>query len=841
MQINMRFEKYFIIVSSGVIILFLLVQFTIYNNAKEQAIRNIDISQLNNARQAASGIQDYMNNVISNLNFLSSFPEIISLNDKGRQIMINYQQLSSDGIKGVTRTNSKGIIIFTYPDKASIGRDISKQEHFITITKTHKTVVSDVFLSVQGFRTVAIHSPVFKNGVYDGTLSFLLPFDKIAQKYIEDIHIGKSGYAWVVSAKGIEISTPIPDHIGKNVHDTFKKFPEIISMVNEMLKGKEGVTTYHYNRIQNLSADNVLKHAVYMPVPIGNTFWSLVIATPEDELLASLASLKTKLLIITFALLLIYVICMYFIVRFRIITGEQKKRHKVLSALQESESRYKTLFEQNPAPTLIYELGTYNMLAVNDVFLMHYGYSSEEILNMRLTDLYPEGQKEAITNVIAGLKGYKNVGEWRHRKKDGSYMDVIACSNDLVYNGRKARIAVITDITERKVADEIMEASERRLTLIFDTVSDPLFLLSVESNNSFQFAAVNSAFLAVTGLERNLVIGRKVDDVLPVSVHLAAKENYNRAIRENKTVRWEEVSEYPTGTLYGEVAVTPAWNTAGLCTHLIGSVHDITEIRHAEDEIRNLNQDLEQRVAERTAELEIAKERAESADRLKSAFLATMSHELRTPLNSIIGFTGILMKGIAGPLNAEQMKQLGMAKGSAQHLLELINDVLDISKIEAGELVVSCRKFEFGKILQNAADLVQPAVIKKNLKLQISISDNVKEINSDERRVQQIFLNLLNNAVKFTDKGSVRIECSATDEFIVTKIIDTGIGIKQEDMKKLFKPFSQIDIGLTRNHEGTGLGLSICQKLLEKLGGKITVGSEAGAGSTFTVFLPLNT
>jgi signal transduction histidine kinase len=311
-----------------------------------------------------------------------------------------------------------------------------------------------------------------------------------------------------------------------------------------------------------------------------------------------------------------------------------------------------------------------------------------------------------------------------------------------------------------------------------------------------------------------------------------------QAIGENKSVRWEEVSEYPTGSLYGSVVVTPARNAAGVCTHLIGSVNDITEIRHVQDEIYKLNRELEQRVAERTVELEIAKERAESADRLKSAFLASMSHELRTPLNSIIGFTGILMKGIAGPLNEEQMKQLGMAKSSAQHLLELINDVLDISKIEAGELVVSLRKFEFNNMLNNIISIIQPTVEKKNLKLQLIIPENGAEIISDERRVGQIFLNLLNNAVKFSDKGIIKIKCETIDKSIITKIIDTGIGIKIEDINKLFKPFSQIDTGLTRNHEGTGLGLSICKKLTEKLGGTISVASELGVGSTFTVILP---
>ena len=248
---------------------------------------------------------------------------------------------------------------------------------------------------------------------------------------------------------------------------------------------------------------------------------------------------------------------------------------------------------------------------------------------------------------------------------------------------------------------------------------------------------------------------------------------------------------------------------------------------------------LEERVAERTSELAVAKERAEDADRLKSAFLATMSHELRTPLNSIIGFTGILLQELAGPLNPEQEKQLGMVQGSARHLLALINDVLDISKIEAGELDLAFDPFDMREAVESVAAIVAPMAEKAGLGLRVDLAPEVGRIVADRRRVEQILLNLASNAVKFTERGEVRVESEVRGNRVVTRVSDTGIGIKPEDMDKLFREFRQIDSGLSRNREGTGLGLAICEKLAALLGGEIRCESEWGKGSSFSLALPL--
>lgn len=276
----------------------------------------------------------------------------------------------------------------------------------------------------------------------------------------------------------------------------------------------------------------------------------------------------------------------------------------------------------------------------------------------------------------------------------------------------------------------------------------------------------------------------------------------------------------------------------------IGS--DITRRKNYEEEVFLLNEELkrnaevlEQRVADRTAELSIAKQRAESADRLKSAFLATMSHELRTPLNSIIGFTGIMLQGLAGPLNPEQEKQMGMVQKSARHLLALINDVLDISKIEADQLEISMEPFALAPSIEKMAGLVSPLADKKGLSLEVELAENLGVINSDPRRLEQVVINLLNNAVKFTEKGRVRLSCKMEKDDYVIAVSDTGIGIREEDLPRLFKAFHQIDTGLSRKHEGTGLGLSICKKLVGLMGGSIIVESRWEEGSTFTVRLPL--
>jgi signal transduction histidine kinase len=286
-------------------------------------------------------------------------------------------------------------------------------------------------------------------------------------------------------------------------------------------------------------------------------------------------------------------------------------------------------------------------------------------------------------------------------------------------------------------------------------------------------------------------------------------------------------------------------NKQGQVAEILSIGTDITERKRAEEQVRKLNEQLrrhaealEQRVAERTAELVAARDQAQSADRLKSAFLATMSHELRTPLNSIIGFTGIMLQGMAGPLNEEQSKQMGMVCSSAEHLLALINDVLDLSKIEAGQLHLDTESFDLRASIGKVIETARPLAEKKGLALEVDIAPGITTISGDRRRIEQVLLNLLSNGIKFTEQGRVRVEASLGEGRVAVGVTDTGMGIKEKNLGDLFKPFSQVDTGINRRHEGTGLGLSICKKLVELLGGTIWAKSEWGKGSTFAFEIP---
>ncbi len=506
----------------------------------------------------------------------------------------------------------------------------------------------------------------------------------------------------------------------------------------------------------------------------------------------------------------------------RVRSDEIARREQAISA---------ALLESMPGVVYLYDEQRH-FLRWNDNFLRVSGFSSNELQHMHPLDFFTQAERPVVADRIAQVfADGDGLVEASFLTKDGREIPYLFTGKRLSIDGANALVGMGIDVSERHRAEQALQQSEARYHSTLDSMAEGCRLLDFD----LRYLYVNEAAANHDRRTTSELVGRTMRDVWPDIESTPVYAMLKQSLRERVVLHSEVEFAFADGsTAWFDVRVQPV--PEGVFVLSI----EISDRKAAEIALRHAKDSLAETVEERTAELRMALVRAEAADRLKSSFLATMSHELRTPLNSIIGFTGIVLQGLAGPLNTEQKVQLGMVRGSARHLLELINDVLDISKIEAGQMVVQFAPFDIVASIAHVVASVGPMAEKKALALSHK-NDATEAVTlvSDRRRVEQILLNLLNNAIKFTDEGEVRAELHVVGDHVRLQVVDTGIGIGESELPTLFQPFHQLDSGLARQHEGTGLGLAICRRLANLLHGEITVTSRRGHGSVFTLSLPL--
>lgn len=400
-------------------------------------------------------------------------------------------------------------------------------------------------------------------------------------------------------------------------------------------------------------------------------------------------------------------------------------------------------------------------------------------------------------------------------------------------------VHIISDITERRRWEEILRQSEEFSSTLLENAPYPLLVLNADTSIKY----INPALEEMSGFSLSEVIDLKAP------YPWWTKETWHKTSQDFYTslnegaVGKEELFQKKNGERFWvNINATPVI-IDGEYKYYLANWVDITERKRMEQELEGKSELLELKNSElqmQERELVDKTEELEIASRAKSEFLAHMSHELRTPLNVIIGFSELMLDGAVGRLKEEHKQCLKDILGSGQHLLGIINDILDLSKIEAGKMELKMRNITLPNILEALKNEMVPIINKRKQKLEVVIEDGLPPVRADKDKVRQVLMNLLSNSTKFTpDGGHLRVEAYSKNGWCRVSVIDDGIGIRKKDQKIIFEPFSQLDSLLPREAGGTGLGLAIAKQIIEKHGGRIWVNSAYGKGSQFHFTLPL--
>ena len=483
----------------------------------------------------------------------------------------------------------------------------------------------------------------------------------------------------------------------------------------------------------------------------------------------------------------------------------------------EREMAFNARVLQNSGPMVWIDPASGSITFANPAACEHLGYSCEELLRLRVCSFDKALTRDQVKSVIeATTLGRTTSLLTRHQRKDESVRDVEVAIFLTELAGRAMYVVNINDITEQRLAQQDAQRQQALLLALINSIPDPIFFKDLQG----RYLGCNDALFKRSGKTLQEMLGRTAEEIFPPERAASIRERDEATLASQEprlTEEWVIHGDDGRTVLY-EILTAPLQDHEGKPLGLLGIARDITQRKKNEDDLRQ------------------AMQMAEGATRSKAEFLANMSHEIRTPMNAVIGLSHLLRKT---ELTPRQRDYVGKLHSAGQHLLGVINDILDFSKLEAGKLKLETSEFEIEKLLGTTSSMIAQGIAQKGLELVIDIDPAVPRfLRGDRLRLGQILLNFANNAVKFTQQGEIAISVSplARDEngvFLKFEVRDTGIGLSDDQIERLFKCFSQADSSTTREYGGTGLGLAISKTLAQLMQGDVGVQSAPGRGSTF--------
>ena len=518
---------------------------------------------------------------------------------------------------------------------------------------------------------------------------------------------------------------------------------------------------------------------------------------------------------------------------------EVRSRRLAERALRYSEEKFAKAFRSSPASMTIVTLEEERFIEVNQNFCSITHYAQEELRGKTSSELglWVDLQERDRIFQILHTAGVVTKQEIQIRTKLGEIRTLMLSAEVVQIGNLSCILGMNYDITDRKQTLADLLEKEQFLRSIYEGIGESIFVIDVLENGEFCGGGINPAHAAISGYSSDYHQGKRMDQLFAPEQAEILCQNYRACISAGKTIVYEEYVPLQGKSYWWLTNLTPLRNAAGRIHRLVGTCVDITERKQIE------------------IALQCAKEAADTANRAKSTFLANMSHELRTPLHAILGFAELL--AIEDTLTASQRESVEIINTSGEHLLALINDVLEVSKIEAGKAIVTLTAVDLRSLLANLQELLQLRAEAKGLQLFFDLPPDLPHhIQTDDPKLRQILLNLLSNAIKFTDRGSVSLRvaidyldaaspnATSPDSAEMPtanlrfEVEDTGAGIAPEEVEHLFTAFSQTAVG-RRVAKGSGLGLFISRQLLHLLGGEVQVSSAIDCGSCFQVQIPV--
>ncbi len=503
-------------------------------------------------------------------------------------------------------------------------------------------------------------------------------------------------------------------------------------------------------------------------------------------------------------------------------------RKRAESHLRENEAMFRALFDHS-LDAILLTTPCGGILAANGAAQRLFGYSEEELHRIGRQGIVDASDPRLASALSAREQDQWFAGELSFIDRAGRRFPVELTSS--VFLGKDSQLMtsmVVRDISQRRAAEDQI----RRLSLVVEQGTEGIVI----TNLAAEIEYVNEAYVRNTGYSREELLGQNQRILQSGKTPRATYVALWNILSQGRAWKGEFINRRRDGSEFVEFdRITPIREPDGRITHYVGVKEDITEKKHMGEELDRYRHHLENLVEARTVELTAARNAAESANIAKSTFLANMSHEIRTPMNGILGMAHLLRRGEVTPLQTTQLDKIA---ASGKHLLSILNDILDLSKIEAGKLILEQRDFVLAEVLHEAVSLLDAAVTAKGLRLALEIEGLPLSLRGDATRLSQALLNYLGNALKFTVTGGLTLRARLLEDIGESVVIrfeveDTGVGIAPEAVQRLFSDFEQADNSTTRKYGGTGLGLAITRKLAHLMGGEVGVSSVPGVGSTF--------